>query len=94
MRYAQEICIYDLYIRRSVATSNTDSTFKGRLKAHDTRIYAMEAPGSCLSPIQLPGGPVSPPDNRGSREVLNKRSLVPFAKKKLTLVTDETETIG
>ena len=86
--------IDSLCIRRSVATNDTESILKGRLKAHDRRKYGTEVPGSRLDPILLPGGPVSALDNEGSREVLNKTPLVPTVMNTPTLVTDKAETIG
>ena len=86
--------IYSPYIRRSVATNDTDSILKDRLKAHDRRKYGIEAPGSRLSPMSLPSGPVSALDNKGSREVPNKRPLVPTVMNTPTLVTEKAETIG
>ena len=69
--------IDSLCIRRSVATNDTESILKGRLKAHDRRKYGTEVPGSRLDPILLSGGPVSALDNEGSRKVHNKRPLLP-----------------
>ena len=76
--------IYNLCIRRSVAINDTDSILKDRLRAHDRRKYGIEAPGSRLSPILLPSGPVSPLINRGSPEVFKKRPLVPIVKEQST----------
>ena len=80
MRGAEET--HNLCVRRAVATSDTDSVLKGRLKAYDRSKYGMEAPGSRPSPILLLSGPVSLLDNIGSLEVLNKRPLVPIVKNK------------
>lgn len=79
---------------RSVATDDTDSLLKGGLQAQDKRQYGSTAPGSRLSPVPLPIGPVSVLDNKGSREMFDKRLLVPAVMNTPTLVTDEAETIG
>ena len=83
--------IYSLYTRRSVATNDTDSILKGRLEARDRKKDGIEAPGSRLNPILVPIGPV---DDKGSREVSNKKPLVPTVITTPTLVTDKAENIG
>ena len=86
--------IYSPRIRHCVATNATDPILKGRLKAHDRRENGIAAPGSRLSPIVLPSGPVSTLDDKGSRERPNKRPLVRTVMNTPTLVTDKAQTIG
>lgn len=86
--------IRSLCFRRFIPSHGTTSSLRGRLKAHDNRINGRGAAVPGLSPLIVPSGPLSTPELKGSREVLEEKPLVQTVNDGSASMIETTERSG
>ena len=86
--------IRSLCFRRFIPSQGTNSSLRGRLKAHDNRINGREAGVRGLSPLIVPSGPRSTPKVKASREVLEEKPLVQTVNEGSASMTERAERSG